>query len=149
MSKILVLENEINLGELRQALEPRGHQIVAAESIHDAMELLARGDIEMVVCAVHLVFESVFDFLKQVRSNPDKSRSQLPFVFYCAQPGLIAKFLSETNATASVLLGANKYILMDKFDPLRLALEIELCFPCFDVRMVYNSIEASSIEASS
>lgn len=131
MAIILVLENPSNLADLKSALQPRGHELVEAADIENGMDILSTQAIDLVVCGVHLLYECVFDFLKLVRTSSNQRIAELPFVFYCAQPDLIALFMQETNERASVILGASKYILMKTFDPHRLALEIELCLPGF------------------
>ena len=128
LASILVLETAKNVNDLKGALEPRGHKIISISTIADGMRLLReRSDVDLVVSAVHLVDESVFDFLKQIKA--DSELTNIPFVFLCTHASAMARFTNEVNKTASLILGACKYIVMEKFDADRLILEIESCLP--------------------
>ncbi len=63
MSRILVLqEMEQNIINIKEALLPRGHELVCVTHELKALELLEREPFDIIICAVYLQESDVFDF---------------------------------------------------------------------------------------
>lgn len=121
MAKILVLQEiKKNSVRLHEALPE--HQIVDFEKACDAMQYLRSQSADMIISAVHLEESNVFDFLQWVKGDP--AHRDLPFVFFCAEPTEVAKYVSGAITTAARVLGATKYIAQEQFDQAALKQEV-------------------------
>jgi CheY-like chemotaxis protein len=127
--RILTLENPGNIEKLKEACKEAGHQVVPAYKIEQAIAFLETKDhVDIIVAAAHLENESVFEFLKRVKSD-DSHLKCVPFLMLCAEPGAFGLVTSPAVQVAANVLGADRYILMPEFDAPRLMEEIELLFP--------------------
>ncbi len=127
--RILTLENPENIEKLKEACKQAGHQVVPVLTINEAMRFLDTKDhVDIIVAAAHLQNESVFHFLQKVKST-ECFHHQVKFVMLCADPGTLALATSPSVELAATLMGADKYLLMPKFDAAKLMEEIEPLFP--------------------
>jgi CheY-like chemotaxis protein len=127
--RILTLENEENIEKLKNACKAAGHEVVPMLTIKHAMAFLETKDhVDCIVAAAHLQNESVFEFLRRVRSAGSHLKDS-PFVVLCADPGLLARVTSPAVETAAKSMGADKYVLMSEFDAHRLIEEITPLLP--------------------
>lgn len=127
--RILMLDDPENIERMTLACKQAGHQVVAVSTIERAMLFLQTKDhVDVVVAAAHLQQESVFEFLKQLRSD-DSHLKDVPFVMLCADPGFLATVSSPAVEIAANLMGTDKYLLMLEFDPDLLMQEIVLLLP--------------------
>ena len=132
--RFLTLENEANINELKEACKSAGHQVVPVLSIRQAMEFLDLKDhVDIIISATHLQNESVFDFLRRVKS-PESMHRNVPFVMLSLEPGGLARATSGMVEAVAELLGADHYILMPVFDPVLLLQEVEPLLPPIPLR---------------
>lgn len=121
MAKILVLQEiKKNSVRLHEALPE--HKIIDFEKACDAMNYLRSQSVDMIISAVHLEASNVFDFLQWVKGDP--AHRDLPFVFFCAEPTEVAKYVSGAITSAARVLGATKYIAQEEFDHTALTQEV-------------------------
>jgi len=126
MGRILVLqEMHENVVYLRESLEPAGHELVIVNTIHSALTQLCQEEFDMIICAVFLENESVFDFLKSCKQ--DINYRKIPFVFYCCKTSEFARSVRDGLQIAARTLGAERYVIMEAFDALVLKTQIEEC----------------------
>ncbi len=127
--RILTLENPDNIEKLNEACKRAGHQVVPAPTIMQAMAFLETKDhVDLIISAAHLENESVFEFLKRVKSADSHLRN-VPFLILCAEPGPLGLLSSPAVEVAANIMGADRYLLMTEFDPERLMHEIEPLLP--------------------
>lgn len=113
--RVLVLQEiEKNAERVKEALTRTDTEIVCFQSQPAAMEYLNGNKVDLIVTAVHLQSGNVFDFLKWVKGDPLNKHSA--FVFFCAEPTEVARYVWPAVQTAATVLGADKYITMDHFD---------------------------------
>lgn len=123
MAKIVVLQEiSSNMKRVQTSLEPVGHTVVGFSSQAEAIDYLRKERVDLIISAVHLINGNVFDFLKWSKSYPTNQAT--PFIFFCAEPTEFAKHVSGGVKCAGELLGASKYIMMDKFDVIQFRSEI-------------------------
>lgn len=109
-------------------LESFGHVAFKASNFQDAMEILRRRDVDLIIADVHLQNGgSIFDFLRCVKGDPHMRA--VPFVCFSAEPMEVPKYLSDGVRTAARALGAARYITMEKFDKASFRAEIEWLLP--------------------
>lgn len=126
MARILILqEMEQNIVNLKEALSPRGHELVVVNRELQALQTLQTQRIDMIISAVYLENSDVFDFLKAVKHH--EAWSQIPFVLYCSAISSFARSVRGGLKIAAESLGADLYVTMEKFDPILLAQQIEGC----------------------
>lgn len=126
--RIMVLDNQENINTLTEACRKAGHQVVPVLRISEGMNFLDTKDhIDIVVSRVHLEHESVFDFLKEVKSRPQ--HKDVRFMMVCENPGELAKAVDETVRTAAEIMGVDKYLTMNGYDVKRLIKEIAAIVP--------------------
>jgi CheY-like chemotaxis protein len=127
--RILTLENPENTEKLTEVCKEAGHQVVPVHSISQAMAFLETKDhVDIIVAAAHLQNESVFEFLKRVKSVDSHLRA-VPFLILCAEPGALGMLTSPAVEIAANVMGADRYLLMTDFDAFRLIQEIEELLP--------------------
>lgn len=113
MAKILVLQ-EIKNNSIRLHEALPEHEIIDFNRATEAMNYLRAAPVDMIISAVHLDESNVFDFLQWVKGDPN--HRDIPFVFFCAEPTEVARYVSSAIISAARVLGATKYITMQKFD---------------------------------
>lgn len=126
MGRILVLQElQENVVNLRQSLEPSGHELVVVSTINAAMHQLKEDQFDMIICAVFLENESVFDFLKNCKN--DLVYRTIPFVFYCYKTSKFARSVRDGLQIAARTLGAERYVIMESFNAHVLRSQVEEC----------------------
>ncbi len=104
---LALLELPENSRAVYEALTESGHSVVLSKSFAEAIRVLARGSIDLVISDVHLENGgSVFDFLKWVRLNPGTKAA--PFVLLSSNPSVLAKYLEDGIKITLRALGASK-----------------------------------------
>lgn len=128
-AKILItMEHEKQRELLGNCLEQVGHEVTKVDTFHNAMEVLRRIDVDLIVSDVHLQNGgSVFDFLRWVKGDPHMRAT--PFICFSAEPPEIGKYLADGVRTAARALGAARYVAMEHFDSSRFLQEIEWLIP--------------------
>lgn len=130
-SSILILDDfRADDTHLHDALSEE-HTLVWARNISEAMNLLHLPDssFDLVICGVHLERESMFDFLRGVKSQP-QTRT-IPFLCFRCGNSDFARACDAPIEKTSRLLGAAGYIAIadTSIDPLKLRglIEAVLC----------------------
>ncbi len=127
--RILTLEDAENIEKLKDACKNAGHQVVPVLTIRQAMEFLdVKDHVDLIISATHLQSESVFDFLRRVKSQ-DSAHRNVPFVMLCLEPGGLARMTSDVVESVAEIMGADHYIMMPEFDAGELLRQIEPLFP--------------------
>jgi CheY-like chemotaxis protein len=112
---LALLEEHDNSKQVKDCLEPSGHQVFVVDTFVKAKALLKTQNIDLIISDVHLENGgSVFDFLRWVKKA--ERTAEIPFVLFSSKPSPVAKYLADGVRTASRMLGAIKYIEMDSFD---------------------------------
>ena len=126
--RIMVLDTKENIGLLTEACLRDGHQVVPVLTINEGMRFLnTRDHIDIVISRVHIENESVFDFLKEVKSRDQ--HKEVRFMMICSEPSEFAMAVDETVRTAAEIMGVDKYLTMKTHDVERLMKEIEAILP--------------------
>ncbi|CAN5284676.1 hypothetical protein BH11CYA1_BH11CYA1_49470 [soil metagenome] len=127
--RILTLENPENINKLKEACKKAGHQVVPVLTIAQAMAFLdTRDHVDLIISAVHLEQESVFEFLKRVKA-PDSMHKDVSFVMLCSDPRPQSLSINKSAELAGKILGADKYVNMPKFDADYLISQVEPLLP--------------------
>jgi len=127
--RILTLENRENIELLKVTCKLAGHQVVPVYTIGEAMAFLDTKDhVDVIISAVHLEEESVFEFIKKVKA-PESIHKDVPFVMLCMQPNPLAMVINKSTELAGKLMGADKYLYMPAFDADRLMAEVKPLLP--------------------
>ena len=126
--RIMALDTKENITTLSIACLKDGHQVIPVLTIRDGMDFLNTKDhIDIVISRVHIEDESVFDFLKEVRSRDE--HKEVRFMMICTSPSEFAAAVDETIRTAAEIMGVDKYLTMDSYDVERLMKEIYAILP--------------------
>ncbi len=122
--RILTLENRENIEKLKATCRLAGHEVVPVYTIDEAMRFLETKDhVDLIISAVHLEEESVFEFLNKVKAA-DSEFKEVAFVMLCMEPNPLASVINKSTELAGKLMGADRYLYMPKFDAVRLMAEI-------------------------
>lgn len=125
-SKILILDDERGgIQHLHDALSLK-HELVWSRSIKDAVHLLEAPEskFDLIICGTHLLHESMFDFLRQVRSQADNK--QIPFICFRIASTQFAENMDYNIEKSTKILGANGYIIVEDIkDPQALLAIVE------------------------
>jgi len=126
--RILIMDTPTHTDQLKEACKSAGHSVIAVHSIREAFSFLnGRDHADVVMCAAHLEDESVFEFLKQLKSNPIHQNSM--FMTLSLAPGRAGTRLNDSIEKAGRLLGADAFVSMPVFDAEQLIAEIKLLLP--------------------
>lgn len=126
--RILLLDTEEHIEKLKFACKAAGHEVVPAPSIEAAMAFLERRDhVDVIISGTHLENESVFDFLKRVKS--EEMHKHVTFVMLSLEPGPTGMVLDTAAAMAGRFLGADHCITMNQFDANALIAQLEKMLP--------------------
>lgn len=137
---IALLEHPEQHAQVTSCIKRSGHETIVVDSFARAKEILQVRAFDLIVSDVHLENGgSVFDFLKWVKSCP--TLHQISFVLFSLQPTELAKYLAEGVQTAARILGAAKYISMDKFDCAVFTREIAELLPPAETEAPINFTE--------
>lgn len=113
---LALMEDQQHASEVSRCLEDEGHAVHIVDSFTKATQSLRVHPFDLILSDVHLENGgNVFDFLKWVKSRD--SSQHIPFVLLSVQPTPLAKYLSDGVRTSARMLGAAKYVCMEKFDP--------------------------------
>lgn len=125
-SKILILDDERDgIQHLNDALSLK-HDLVWGRKISDAIQLLdnPNSNFDLIICGIHLLHESMFDFLRQVRSQA--ANKQVPFICFRIASTQFAENMDKNIQKSAKLLGANGYVIIeDTEDPETLLKTVE------------------------
>jgi len=125
---IALLEHTEHATAVKECLTEAGHEVEIVTSFPDAMTLLSLRKFDLIISDVHLENGgTVFDFLRWVKAR--QRFREIPFVLVTVSPNDTAKYLSDAVRTAARLMGAAKYISMEKFDTEFLRNEIAELLP--------------------
>jgi response regulator RpfG family c-di-GMP phosphodiesterase len=113
MARIVVV-HEIAANHERVLRSLPEHEILPFGQIDQAMHFLEQNRADLIISAVHLLEGNVFDFLRWTKS--DANLRGIPFVFFCAEPTELSRYVSNAVKHAAQILGASRYIAMDTFD---------------------------------
>lgn len=126
--RILIMDTPEHVDQLKAVCKDAGHAVVPAHTIDDAFRFLDGKDhADVIICAAHLEDESVFEFLKRLRSNPDHAESM--FMTLSLAPGALGVKLNDSTEKAGRCLGADAFVSMPVFDASLLISEIEKLLP--------------------
>lgn len=84
--------------------------------------------VDLIISAVHLEEESVFEFLNKVKA-PQSVHKDVAFVMLCMEPNPLASVINKSTELAGKLMGADRYLYMPEFDANRLIVEIADLLP--------------------
>jgi CheY-like chemotaxis protein len=113
----------------------------------EAIEFLRKQHVDLIISDVHLENGgNVFDFLRWVKENP--STKSTPFVLLSSEPTPRAKFFEDGLKTTARLLGAAKYISMDRFDSEEFRKQIDALLPSIDKPNTSSSTGGTEIHDS-
>src|ERR1700730_9182188 len=126
--RVLAIDTPEQVAELTFACKALGHEVVPVLTIKEGMDFMNKQDhVDVIVSAAHLENESVFDFLKLIKSSP--KHKDVPFMVICAEPGELGLFVNDVVEKAANILGAAKYLVMDTFNVHQLMKEITALLP--------------------
>jgi CheY-like chemotaxis protein len=150
MAQILILEQDKRHFQLvKNCLETKGHTVLWTAKTAEGLELLSKYTFDLIVSAVNLDTDDVFEFLRAVR-NGLQSKT-IPVVFCCADPDRSARFATSVIRGAAKSLGARKYILLPGFDATaQLWEELQECLPENAIKkdVLGGPVQTYSINAS-
>ena len=130
--RILFLDRAEHIEQLKTACKEVGYVVAGATTIEEAWAFLDGKDhADVIVCAAHLEEESMFEFLKGVRDNPTHRRAM--FLILSLEPGASGARMDRAAGLAGAQLGADKYLVMPRFDPAVLVAEIRKLQPAVPV----------------
>jgi CheY-like chemotaxis protein len=125
---LALLEHPAQNAEVIACLQETDHELVVVNGFADAQAVLEELTFDLIVSDVHLENGgTVFDFLKWVKGRAELR--PIPFVLLSLHPTARAKYLADGVQTTARILGAAKYIAMEKFDGLVFAKEIRELLP--------------------
>lgn len=132
---LLLQEKDENVANIRASLPECA--FVRVRTVDEAVPLLDSHVFDLIVSAVHLEFDgSVFDFLRFAKSNP--KTADVPFLFYCSLSSRFARSVRDGLEIASLSLGAEKYITMEKYDRDKLRAEFVKYLPQLDELAIFR-----------
>jgi CheY-like chemotaxis protein len=126
--RILVMDTVKHTDELKAACKNAGHSVVAAQTINEAFAFLDDKDhADVIVCAAYLENESMFEFLRRLRTNPVHKKAM--FMILALAPGPAGVKLNTSVEIAGKTLGSDAFISMPVFDAAQLIAEIKKLLP--------------------
>jgi CheY-like chemotaxis protein len=126
--RILIMDNVDHVNQLKDACKAAGHSVVPAHTIKEAFAFLdTKNHADVIICAAYLEDQSMFEFLKRLRSNPIHKNSM--FAILALEPGISGARTNSSTEQAGKLLGADAFINMPVFDPVQLIAEIHKLLP--------------------
>lgn len=126
--RVMVLDKQKNIDELTIACKLEGHEVVPIVSVAEGMRFLTTKDhIDVVISAVYLEDEDVFEFLKEIRQAP--IHKDVKFMMICSDPSALANVLNKSVQTAAEVMGVDKYLMMTDYDIERLMKELKAILP--------------------
>ncbi len=139
---LLLQEKDENVANIRASL-PECF-FVRVRTVDEALPLLDKQKFDLIISAVHLEFDgSVFDFLKCAKSNP--KTASVPFLFYCSLSSRFARSVRDGLEIASLSLGAEKYITMERYDRDALRAEFTKYLPQLDELSLFRHSQETKL----
>jgi CheY-like chemotaxis protein len=121
---LLVTADADSMARLEMSLSPHGHQVLLANKLTDAEHILENDTtIDLIICDLIFPQGDSFDLLRRVRA--DHAQGNMPFIFVVTEEAL----LTDSLRKAAGILGADKFVFLDKLDAHRLRGEIEALLP--------------------
>jgi CheY-like chemotaxis protein len=125
--RILVISSK-NGAAMVAACEAGGHETVRITRVSEGVAFLnALDHIDVVISAVHLEDDNVFELLREIKRKPHLK--DVKMIMICESPNEQALAMNQSVQDASALLGCDKYLLMETFDPEWLMREVEALLP--------------------
>lgn len=128
--RILILDSVEHTDRLKAACKDAGYSVVPAYTIEEAIAFLEGEDrADVIICAAYLADESIFEFLRQLRSSPLHQHSM--FMILALEAGVIG-VRTQQNASVEIAgrqLGADAFVSMPEFDAEQLIAEIKKLLP--------------------
>jgi CheY-like chemotaxis protein len=126
--RILILDTVEHTDQLKAVCKNAGHSVIAVQTIQEAFAFLdGKNHADVIVCAAYLEDESMFSFLKRLRSNPIHKDSM--FLTLALAPGPVGAGANTSTENAGRLLGADAFVSMPVFDAVQLIAEIKKLLP--------------------
>jgi CheY-like chemotaxis protein len=126
--RILIMDTVEHTDELKAACKDAGHSVVAAQTIKEAFAFLDDKDhADVIICAAYLEDESMFEFLRRLRTDPTHKDSM--FMILALAPGPAGVKLNASVEIAGKTLGSDAFISMPIFDAPQLIAEIKKLLP--------------------
>jgi CheY-like chemotaxis protein len=126
--RVLIMDTVKHVNLLKYACKAAGHAVVPAHNIKEAFAFLETEDhADVIICAAYLEDESMFEFLKRLRSVPHHEKTK--FAILALAPGVSGTRTNSSTEKAAFLLGANAFINMPEFDAAQLIAEIHNLLP--------------------
>lgn len=126
--RILIMDTVEHTDQLKAACKDVGHDVVAAQTITEAFAFLdGEEHADVIVCAAYLEDESMFEFLRRLKTRPIHQCSM--FMTLALEPGPIGVRALASAEKAGRVLGADAFIHMPEFDALQLIAEIKKLLP--------------------
>lgn len=126
--RAMALGTPEHVNAVENACKLNGHEVVPVTTIAEGMDFLNRiNHVDVIVAETHLENESVFDFLKAVKAEPQ--HKDVRFMMLCINASDLAKFANQAIEHAATILGVDKYVLIEDADETRLAKEIDALMP--------------------
>jgi CheY-like chemotaxis protein len=126
--RILIMDTFEHVDQLKKACKAAGHSVVPAHTIKEAFAFLdGKNHADVIICAAYLEDESLFEFLRRLRSNPVHKNSM--FAILALAPGISGARTNVSTERAGRLLGADAFIDMPVFDAGQLIEEIRKLLP--------------------
>ena len=108
-------DSPTNCELIYQTLSPSGYEVIVAEDVHHALELVKTKLPDLILSDLHMPGEDGFDFVRKIRADPVLAR--IPFVFLSSS---VWGALDKEKATK---LGVTRF-LVRPIEPTVLLLEI-------------------------
>jgi PleD family two-component response regulator len=127
--RILVLDDNVEqMRTLAEACKAIGQEVVPVTTIAEGMHFLDTKDhVDLVVAEAFMEDESVFEFLKELKSIEE--HQNVPIMIVSVEPGPIARLTNELVARTFKMLGACKFVVMPRFELAKLMDEIAAALP--------------------
>lgn len=126
--RILIMDTVEHTDQLKEACQDAGHSVVAAQTIKEAFAFLDGKDhADVIVCAAYLEDESLFEFLRRLRSDPIHKKTM--FMTLALEPSRTGAGANVSTEKSGRLLGADAFVSMPVFDAAQLIAEIKKLLP--------------------
>ncbi len=126
--RILIMDSVEHADLLKEACKHAGHSVVGAHTIDEAFAFLNGTDhADVIICAAYLENESLFDFLKRLRKDPEHTEAM--FMILALEPGPMGARINASTERAGQLMGADAFISMPVFDAPALIAAIKRLLP--------------------
>jgi CheY-like chemotaxis protein len=126
--RILLMDTEEHTDQMKAACKDAGYDVVAAQSIKEAFAFLDGKDhADVIVSAAYLEDESLFEFLKRLRTDPIHKDTMV--MTLALEPGPTGVRVNNSTEKAARLLGADVFLNMPVFDASELLAEIHKLLP--------------------